>query len=100
VHVDNSGVSVLHGPLLNPRLDILLRSDLEHVGDLLGRRDARSTEGDVGHNELEGGDDGEGLLGSTDEDEGSTGAEEGEVAEGGEVVSSCLEGRRRRSCLE
>jgi hypothetical protein len=80
VHVDDSRVGVLHVPLLDPRVNLLLRGELEHVVDLSGGSNARSTEGDVLHDELEGADGGKGLLRGTDENDLAAGPEEGDVA--------------------
>lgn len=70
---------VLHGPLNNPRVDVLLGSEGQHLPDLARRADTSTTEVDVGRDDVERGDLWERSLGSTDEDEMPTLSKHGKV---------------------
>ena len=53
LHINNSLVRILHRPLLNPRLDILLNCKLQHLLDVLGRTNQASAQLELAHNEVE-----------------------------------------------
>jgi hypothetical protein len=58
-HVNDRLVRLLHAPLLNPWLDLLVRRKLEHLVDFRGRANRRATDLDAASDEREGVDVGE-----------------------------------------
>jgi hypothetical protein len=46
-------VSLLHAAFLNPRLDLLVRSELQHLSNLSRRADCRAADLDAGCDECE-----------------------------------------------
>lgn len=88
LHIHNGLVSVLHGSLLNPRLDVLLNSKLKHLLDIGGRSDKAAAELEATLDEGEGVDGRElTRVGSTDLNEVTTVAEELEVVAEGHLVA-------------
>jgi hypothetical protein len=47
MHLGDDFVDIVQGPLLDPRLDLLVDSKLEHLGDQGGGSDDTSSELDV-----------------------------------------------------
>lgn len=65
-HVDDGLVCVLERPLLDPGLDLLLGSEVQHVLDLSGRADTATADLDTVAEQGEGVDVGQGAtVGST-----------------------------------
>jgi hypothetical protein len=58
-HIDDRLVRLLHAALLNPGLDLLVRSELQHLVDFLGRPNSRATDLDTARDERKGVDGGE-----------------------------------------
>lgn len=58
LYIDNSLVCILHGTLLNPGLDLLVDSKLEHLGDILGGSDGATADLETAGEESEGVDGG------------------------------------------
>jgi hypothetical protein len=84
LHIHNGLVGILHGSLLNPRLDVLVNSELQHLLDVLRSADKAAAELESALDQGEG-VDGRKLarVGGTDLDEVTAAAEELEVvAEG------------------
>jgi len=80
LHIDNGGVRILHGTLLNPGVDLLVGGQLEHLVDLLRAANSATTDLDTVDDEGEGVDVGElTTVRSTDLDESALGLEQGEV---------------------
>lgn len=88
LHIHNSLVSVLHGSLLDPRLDVLLNSKLKHLLDIGGRSDKAAAELELTLDESEG-VDGRKLtrVGSTDLDKVAAVTEELEVVAEGHLAA-------------
>lgn len=58
-HIDNNLISVLQRPLLDPRLDLLIRRELQHFLDFVGRADGAAADLDAVGDERESVDGGE-----------------------------------------
>lgn len=81
LHVNDGLVGVLHEPLLDPRLDLVVGGELEHVLNLGGGANGTATELDATADQGEGVDRGKvATVGGTDLDEGTLDLEQREVA--------------------
>jgi len=85
LHVDDGLVDVVHRDLLDPRVNVLLDHQVEHLLDDVGGSDEGSGERDVAHDEGSRVEARETTIGETEEDHGLTGLEEGEVTGDGHV---------------
>lgn len=90
IHVLNGLVGLLHRTLLDPRVYLLVSSELQHLTDLIGATDEGSTKLDTLHDQREGGDLQSTILRGTELDESSTELEELAVLNNGHL-------RRRNS---
>lgn len=81
LHVNDGLVGLLHGALLDPRLDLVIDAELEHILNLGGRADGAATELDATTDQSEGVDGREvSTVGGTDLNEGTLDLQEGKVA--------------------
>jgi hypothetical protein len=88
LEVDDGLVGILHLADLNPWLDGLIGSKLEHLLDLLGGTDERTTNLDAVGDESEGVDGREvAAVGSTNLDESAANLQEGEVLGHGHLLA-------------
>lgn len=71
VHIHNGLVGILHRALLNPRLDTLSSSQLQHLPNLIRAADQRTAELEALHDEHEGRDLKSAILGGTELNEGT-----------------------------
>ena len=87
--VNDGLVGLLHGTSLNPRLDLALSGELEHLLNLPGSTDEGTADLDAVGDESEGVDGRKvATVGSTDLDEGTANLEEGEVLGHGHLFAA------------
>jgi len=79
LEVDNGLVGIGHGPLVDPGVDVLVGSELQHLPDLGRRTDEGATDLDLLQDEREGHELGNGILRGADLDELAADVEEAEV---------------------
>jgi hypothetical protein len=85
LEVDDSLVGLLHGPLVDPGVDVLVSSKLQHLPDLSRGTDEAATDLDLLEDESESHELRNRVFRSTDLDELTTDVEQAEVAVDGET---------------
>lgn len=81
LHVDNSLVGFLHGTLLNPRVDLLVSCQLQHLVDLVRGTNSATADLNTIHDQSEGVDVGKlSSVRSSDLDKSASGLQQGDVA--------------------
>lgn len=88
LHIDNSLVGILERALLDPRLDLLLNSELEHLPDVRGRADTAATNLDTAGEQSEGVDGRQvSAVGGTNLDEGAVNLQQSQVLLQGHLLA-------------
>jgi hypothetical protein len=85
LEVHNGLVGILHRPLVDPRVDVLIRSKLQHLPDLRRGTDETAADLDLLQDESESHELGDGVLRRADLDELATDVEQAEVAVDGQA---------------